>query len=92
MLFSMILMIVMMGMTMMTMGRSVGVIAYVLLSGVSPFLGEDKTETYVNVTRGKWEFDEEAFADVSQPARDFVASLIVYRKEYGRQGRVSLSY
>ena len=33
--------------------RSVGVIAYVLLSGLSPFLGDSDAETCANVTRAE---------------------------------------
>ena len=40
--------------------RSVGVIAYVLLSGLSPFLGECDAETWANVTQADpLTFDDE---------------------------------
>ncbi|KAJ1351387.1 hypothetical protein KIN20_007380 [Parelaphostrongylus tenuis] len=59
---------------------SVGVITYILLSGYSPFLGENIAETYCNVEKGVWEFTEE-FDAVSSEARDFISRLIVYKKE-----------
>lgn len=60
---------------------SLGVITYMLLSGLSPFLGDDDTETLNNVLSGNWYFDEETFEAVSDEAKDFVSNLIV--KEQG---------
>jgi serine/threonine protein kinase len=37
---------------------AVGVITYVLLSGLSPFEGDDVAETYSNVARAAFDFDE----------------------------------
>lgn len=51
------------------------------LSGISPFLGDNNSETYNNVEKGIWEFDEEAFSNISQLAKDFVSKLLVYNKE-----------
>ncbi|KAK5978715.1 Protein kinase domain-containing protein [Trichostrongylus colubriformis] len=59
---------------------SVGVITYILLSGYSPFLGENLCETYCNVEKGIWDFTEE-FDLVSREAKDFISRLIVYKKE-----------
>ncbi|VDO79394.1 unnamed protein product [Heligmosomoides polygyrus] len=59
---------------------SVGVITYILLSGYSPFLGENICETYCNVEKGAWDFTEE-FESVSLEAKDFISNLIVYKKE-----------
>ncbi|KAF5286331.1 hypothetical protein FQA39_LY04229 [Lamprigera yunnana] len=56
---------------------SVGVICYVLLSGLSPFMGSTDVETMANVTIGKYEFDEEAFREISENAKDFIAKLLV---------------
>ena len=47
------------------------------LSGLSPFLGADDTETLNNVLSGNWYFDEETFEAVSDEAKDFVSNLIV---------------
>nr|KAF6330521.1 myosin light chain kinase 2 [Myotis myotis] len=60
---------------------SMGVITYMLLSGLSPFLGDDDTETLNNVLAANWYFDEETFEAVSDEAKDFVSHLIV--KEQG---------
>ena len=47
------------------------------LSGLSPFLGDDDTETLNNVLSSNWYFDEETFEAVSDEAKDFVSNLIV---------------
>jgi serine/threonine protein kinase len=60
---------------------AVGVLAYVLLSGLSPFAGNNDIETLKNVKACDWEFDEEAFANVSDDARDFIKRLLVKNKE-----------
>lgn len=56
---------------------SVGVICYVVLSGLSPFMGETDIETMANVTIAKYDFDDEAFAEVSEEAIDFISKLLV---------------
>ncbi|XP_043085479.1 kalirin isoform X8 [Puntigrus tetrazona] len=55
---------------------SVGVLAYVMLSGVSPFLDESLEETCVNICRLDFCFPEEYFSDVSQAAKDFIVSTL----------------
>ncbi|MCJ8746934.1 hypothetical protein PDJAM_G00147570 [Pangasius djambal] len=56
---------------------SVGVITYILLSGASPFLGENKQETLANVSAVDYEFDEEYFSNTSSLAKDFIARLLI---------------
>ncbi|EPB67835.1 immunoglobulin I-set domain protein [Ancylostoma ceylanicum] len=48
---------------------SVGVIAYVLLSGLSPFFGATDEETLANVSAADWDFDDAAWDDVSETAK-----------------------
>uniref|UniRef100_A0AAR2IMN4 non-specific serine/threonine protein kinase n=1 Tax=Pygocentrus nattereri TaxID=42514 RepID=A0AAR2IMN4_PYGNA len=55
---------------------SVGVLAYVLLSGVSPFLDESLEETCVNICKLDFCFPDEYFCGVSQAARDFIISAL----------------
>ncbi|XP_036439788.1 myosin light chain kinase 3 [Colossoma macropomum] len=59
---------------------SVGVITYMLLSGLSPFLGESDTETMNNILHANWDFDAEAFENVSEEAKDFISRLLVPAK------------
>ncbi|XP_055019198.1 myosin light chain kinase, smooth muscle-like, partial [Boleophthalmus pectinirostris] len=55
---------------------SIGVICFVLLSGESPFQGNNDAETFAFVTAAKFEFDEESFEDISDEAKDFISSLL----------------
>ncbi|XP_041029531.1 myosin light chain kinase, smooth muscle-like isoform X1 [Carcharodon carcharias] len=56
---------------------SIAVICYILLSGLSPFQGDSDTETLANVTAVSWEFDEEAFAEISENAKHFISCLLL---------------
>jgi death-associated protein kinase len=47
------------------------------LSGASPFLGEDKQETYSNIVAGNFSFEEELFSKTSDLAKDFISQLLV---------------
>jgi len=54
---------------------SIGVITYILLSGCSPFQGEDKAETFSRIAALDYEFDEEDFAGISHEAKQFIEQL-----------------
>lgn len=56
---------------------SVGVICYVLLSGLSPFMGESDLDTMANVTRATYDFDDRAFEPISELAKDFIRKLLL---------------
>lgn len=58
---------------------SVGVLIYVLVSGLSPFLGDDENETLVNVTRGQFDYDDPVFESVSNEVKDLIDRLLVKR-------------
>ena len=49
---------------------SVGVIAYVLLSGLSPFVGADHGETFDNIAELKYGFDDPEFDHVTERAKE----------------------
>ncbi|XP_068439500.1 myosin light chain kinase, smooth muscle-like isoform X2 [Clinocottus analis] len=55
---------------------SIGVICFILLSGESPFQGNNDAETLALVTAAQFEFDEESFEDISDMAKDFISSLL----------------
>uniref|UniRef100_A0A8C2BG76 non-specific serine/threonine protein kinase n=1 Tax=Cyprinus carpio TaxID=7962 RepID=A0A8C2BG76_CYPCA len=55
---------------------SLGVLAYVMLSGASPFLDESVEETCLNICRLDFSFPEDYFRGVSQAARNFVCILL----------------
>ncbi|MGH0117610.1 UNVERIFIED_CONTAM: hypothetical protein FKN15_055589 [Acipenser sinensis] len=59
---------------------SVGVITYMLLSGMSPFLGDNDTDTMNNILHGNCEFDSDSFENVSAEAKDFISRLLVSEK------------
>ncbi|KAM6445939.1 myosin light chain kinase family member 4 isoform 1-T1 [Rhynochetos jubatus] len=59
---------------------SVGVIAYMLLSGLSPFLGDDDNETLNNILSCSWDFEDEEFQGVSDQAKDFISKLLIKEK------------
>lgn len=56
---------------------SVGVICYVLLSGLSPFMGDSDVETFANISGIAYDFDDEAFDNISEEAKDFISKLLV---------------
>ncbi|XP_038132160.1 myosin light chain kinase, smooth muscle isoform X2 [Cyprinodon tularosa] len=55
---------------------SIGVICYILLSGLSPFMGDNDNETLANVTSATWDFEDEAFDEISENAKDFITNLL----------------
>uniref|UniRef100_F7DUB0 Myosin light chain kinase family member 4 n=1 Tax=Xenopus tropicalis TaxID=8364 RepID=F7DUB0_XENTR len=59
---------------------SVGVIAYMLLSGLSPFLGEDDNETLNNILACQYDFEGEEFENISEAAKDFITKLLIKEK------------
>ncbi|XP_066508902.1 death-associated protein kinase 2-like [Hoplias malabaricus] len=56
---------------------SIGVITYILLSGMSPFQGESDEETLRNIADMKYEFEEQYFSQTSNMAKDFIEKLLV---------------
>lgn len=51
------------------------------LSGLSPFGGEDDTGTLKNVKACDWDFDPEAFKDISDEGKDFIKRLLLKQPE-----------
>ncbi|KAB1276434.1 Serine/threonine-protein kinase 17A [Camelus dromedarius] len=60
---------------------SIGVLTYVMLTGISPFLGDNKQETFLNISQMNLSFSEEEFDVVSESAVDFIKTLLVKRPE-----------
>jgi hypothetical protein len=44
-------------------------------------MGDTDVETFSNITRSDFDFDDDAFDTVSQEAKDFISNLLVHRKE-----------
>lgn len=51
---------------------SIGVIVYILLSGVPPFNGSSDQEIMRKVRAGKFSFDEKCWQKISERAKDFI--------------------
>lgn len=56
---------------------SIGVLTYVMLTGESPFLGEDKQETFLNISQVNIDYSQDTFEDISPLAVDFIKSLLI---------------
>lgn len=54
---------------------------FIRLSGLSPFMGDSDIDTFANITRAEYDFDDEAFDAVTQNAKEFISNLLVHRKE-----------
>lgn len=47
------------------------------LSGLSPFLGDDDSETECSIQTCEWDYDCIEFDHVSEEAKDFISNLLV---------------
>lgn len=56
---------------------SVGVLTYILLSGLSPFGGSNDDETLEHVRNCDWNIDDQAFDGISEEAKDFIKNLLI---------------
>ncbi|XP_074055643.1 myosin light chain kinase family member 4 isoform X2 [Macrotis lagotis] len=61
---------------------SVGVIAYMLLSGLSPFLGDSDAETLSNILACRWDLEEEEFQNTSEEGKEFISKLLIKEKSW----------
>ncbi|VDL95462.1 unnamed protein product [Schistocephalus solidus] len=55
---------------------AIGVMTYILLSGISPFAGDSQIETFQNILECAVTYDREEFDEVSTAARDFMDRLL----------------
>ncbi|XP_014268203.2 serine/threonine-protein kinase 17A isoform X1 [Maylandia zebra] len=55
---------------------SVGVLAYVMLTGISPFLGEDKQETFLNISQLSVSYSDEELQQLDPAALSFIQMLL----------------
>eukprot|EP00128_Syssomonas_multiformis_P010655 Colp12_sorted_trinity150504_noHs@29329 len=56
---------------------SLGVVAYVILSGCEPFRDKDEFKTYRRITHCEFHFPEEVWGSISDEARNFICRLLV---------------
>ncbi|XP_076000877.1 uncharacterized protein mylk4a [Genypterus blacodes] len=59
---------------------SLGVITYMLLSSLCPFLGDNDGETLNNILACRWSFEEQEFEDTSAEAKDFISKVLIMNK------------
>ncbi|XP_056270507.1 myosin light chain kinase family member 4 isoform X2 [Pseudoliparis swirei] len=71
---------------------SLGVITYMLLSGLSPFLGDDDNETLNNILACQWNFEVDEFTDISDEAKEFITLLLVKSKSWRMSAAESLRH
>ncbi|VDQ02806.1 unnamed protein product [Trichobilharzia regenti] len=55
---------------------AIGVLTYMLLSGLSPFAGSTPEETIDKIARGHYTFDHDAFDGISANGKDFISKLL----------------
>ncbi|XP_035904932.1 obscurin isoform X2 [Anopheles stephensi] len=70
----------------------VGIITYILLGGVSPFLGRNDRETLTRIKEGKWTFIGSVWENISTEARDFITRLLVYEEKHRMTIRDALNH
>ena len=56
---------------------SLGVVAYVMLSGFPPFYHDDESEMFKLIKRGEFDFPSPSWDPVSENAKDFIRKLLV---------------
>lgn len=60
---------------------SIGVITYILLSGIPPFNGNDDQEIMKAVRKGKFSFSDKTWSSISDQAKDFITQLLTLDQE-----------
>ncbi|KAF8571596.1 hypothetical protein P879_00115 [Paragonimus westermani] len=56
---------------------AIGVITYILLTGISPFAGDSQMETFQNILDCVVDYTREEIRDVTELAKDFIHRLLV---------------
>ena len=73
---------------------SMGVVLYIMLSGKVPFPGRTEPEIIYNVIKGEFNFDYNAFKNVSDECKDFIKNCLVreYEQRYTATQAISHSW
>lgn len=71
---------------------SIGVLTYILLSGLSPFGGENDEETLEHVKACDWSMDDPSFNTISTNAKDFIKKLLVINPNQRMQINEALNH
>ena len=62
--------------------RSVGVLAYVMLTGCAPFAGSSKQETMLNISQVNLDFPDDLFSSISTDAVNFIRGLLTKKTKF----------
>lgn len=60
-----------------------------MLTGESPFLGEDKQETFLNISQVNVDYSQDVFHGISSLAVDFIQSLLHKNPRYVPKERLT---
>uniref|UniRef100_A0A3Q0SHK2 Protein kinase domain-containing protein n=1 Tax=Amphilophus citrinellus TaxID=61819 RepID=A0A3Q0SHK2_AMPCI len=71
---------------------SVGVLAYVLLSGLNPFLAETNQQMIDNISNAAYSYDDECFKQVSVEALDFTDRLMTKERKHRMTAAEALAH
>ena len=56
---------------------SIGVVAYILLSGAPPFYSEDNFKLFEQIKNCEYDFNDDNWKNVSDEAKDFISKILV---------------
>lgn len=71
---------------------SVGVLAYVLLSGLNPFIAETNQQMIDNISNAEYSFDDEYFKEASVEALDFIDRLLTKDRKHRMTAAEALNH
>lgn len=71
---------------------SVGVLAYVLLSGLNPFTAETNQQMIDNISSAAYSYDDESFKQVSVESLDFTDRLITKERKHRMNAAEALAH
>jgi calcium-dependent protein kinase len=60
---------------------SIGVLTYILMSGIPPFTGDTNKEIYKKVSTGKFNFKDYIWKKISSECKDFITQLLTLDKD-----------
>jgi calcium-dependent protein kinase len=60
---------------------SLGVIMYIMLSGLLPFEGTTDSEIEESIMNLRYDYDDEVWEEISEDAKDLISKMLVYEKD-----------
>lgn len=71
---------------------SIGVITYMLLSGMAPFSGSSNAEIMQRVKQGQYSFSGLTWAEISDEAKDFIRTMLTVDRHKRPSSREALDH